>query len=522
MDTNEPLSGTIEMADFPVVGQPAPLVAPPPASEAQPVGSAVHSTVGEPENPFIPKGATPEIVPSMPQESGFTGDNGNPLMRRLVMVGAFVGVLLVLFFVGKFILGFLASNKEVTITYWGLWENDATVKNVIAGFESKNPKIKVKYLKQSQKQYREKLQAAIARGDGPDVFRFHNTWVPMLKNDLLPSPKTGMTAQEFSVSYFPVAKNDLVAGSTIFGVPMMIDGLGLYYNEDLFASAGVKPPTTWEELLSIIPKLRVSNGTSMTTAAVALGTTNNIENFSDIVATMMMQNGADLRNPTSKEAEETLVFYRKFADPTDPVYTWNESLDNSIYAFAMGRVAMIFAPSWRAFDIKEMSKAGNPRLRFKIVPIPQLPGNTVTWASYWVEGASSKSKYPDQAWKFIQYLTSKEGETKLYTDASRNRLFGEPYSRVDLSGSVTGDDYVEAYVKQAPSSKSFPLASRTFDNGLNDKLSKYLEDALNAVAKGTAPAQALQTMSAGFHQVFTTYGLSSGTAASPRGDTTIQ
>jgi multiple sugar transport system substrate-binding protein len=253
-----------------------------------------------------------------------------------------------------------------------------------------------------------------------------------------------------------------------------------------------------------------------------LGTTNNIENFSDIVATMMMQNGADLRNPSGKEAEETLIFYRKFADPTDPSYTWNESLDNSIFAFATSRVAMILAPSWRAFDIKEMSKINNPSLRFKIVPIPQLPGNTVSWASYWVEGVSSKSKYPVQAWKFIQYLTSREGESKLYLEASKNRLFGEPYSRAELSGSVTGDDYVEAYIKQAPNSKSFPLASRTFDNGLNDKLIKYLEDALNSVSKGTAPSQALEIMSKGFHQVFTTYGLSSGTAAPARRDPTIQ
>lgn len=517
MDTNEPLSGTIEMADFPVAPEPvSPLsVQEPPLASLPDAAVPSPQSVPPPpsnENPFIPKGVNPEIVPSVPPEGGFSGDHGNPLMRRLLMVFVFIGVILAILLIGKLVLGFVSNNKEVTLTYWGLWENDAIVKNVISDFESKNPKIKIKYLKQSNKQYREKLQAAIARGDGPDVFRFHNTWVPMLKNDLLPSPKTGMSVQEYSSTFFPIASNDLVAGSTIFGAPMMIDGLGLYYNEDLLASAGVKPPTTWEELLSIIPKLRVSDGASITTAAVALGTTNNIENFSDIVATMMMQNGADLRNPTSKEAEETLVFYRKFADPTDPVYTWNESLDNSIYAFSMGRVAMILAPSWRAFDIKEMSKSGNPSLRFKIVPIPQLPGNTVTWASYWVEGASSKSKYPEQAWKFISYLISKEGETKLYTDASRNRFFGEPYSRLDLTASIAGDDYVEAYLKQGIHARSFPLASRTFDNGINDKLIKYLEDAINAVAKGTAPAQALQTMSAGFRQVFGTYGLSIGTA----------
>ena len=69
------------------------------------------------------------------------------------------------------------------------------------------------------------------------------------------------------------------------------------------------------------------------------------------------------------------------------------------------------------------------------------------------------------------------------------------------------------YIKQATTAKSFPLASRTFDNGLNDKLSKYIEDAVNAVGQGTAPTAALQTAANGFAQVLGSYGLT--TAAAP-------
>ena len=183
-------------------------------------------------------------------------------------------------------------------------------------------------------------------------------------------------------------------------------------------------------------------------------------------------------------------------------------MDNSIYAFAIGRVAMIIAPSWRAFDVKQIS----PTLRFKIVPVPQLPGNTVNWASYWVEGVSTKSKYPEQAWTFVKYLTSREAATKLYTEAAKTRLFGEPYARVDLGSSIADDPYAGAYIKAAPTAKSFPLASRTFDNGLNDKLIKYMEDAVNSLGQGAAPTAALETASAGVRQVLTSYGLSAGAA----------
>lgn len=471
-----------------------PDAAPPPATPPPPPG-------GPPENPFIPQVVAPTREVHAPPAGG-------SMRKRVLMVLVFILLALGLVAGGRFAMGILSGSKEVTITYWGLWENDTIIRSVITDFEAKNPKIKVSYVKQSPRQYRERLQAAVARGEGPDIFRFHNTWVAMLASDLAPIPKTIMLPAEFSSTFYPVATNDLVAGSAIYGIPMMIDGLGLYINEDLLAKAGVAEPVTWEDVLNIVPKLTVKDGTTITTSAIALGTTGNVENWSDILGLMMLQNGANLVGLTGKEAEETILFYRKFADPVDPMYTWNETLDNSIYAFAIGKVAMILAPSWRAFDVKQIS----PELRFKIVAVPQLPGNTVSWASYWVEGVSGKSKFQPQAFTFLKYLTSREIATRLYSEAAKTRLFGEVYARTDLGSTIEADPFAGAYTKQAKTAKSFPLASRTFDNGLNDKLIKYLEDAVNSVAAGSAPSAALQTAASGFRQVLGQYGLTSNSA----------
>jgi len=330
----------------------------------------------------------------------------------------------------------------------------------------------------------------------------------MLKNQLAAIPETVMTASQFKETYYPVATNDLVGGQALYGIPLMIEGLGLYYNEDLFAAAGItSPPTTWEDLLAMVPKISKPEGTGFAISAIALGTTGNIENYSDILATMFMQNGANITIPKGKEAEETLAFYHKFANPTDPVYTWNETMDNSMYAFANGKVAMIFAPSWRAFDIIEMAKQVNPGLKFKIAPIPQLPGNTVTWASYWVEGISEKSKFKKQAAEFLKFLISRETMTKLYLEESKVRLFGEPYARKDMASLLSNDPYAGPYINQAKDARSFPLASRTFDNGLNDRMMKYVENAVNAMTTGSSPQQELDTVTSGFSQVLSSYGL---------------
>ncbi len=173
---------------------------------------------------------------------------------------------------------------------------------------------------------------------------------------------------------------------------------------------------------------------------------------------------------------------------------------------------MILAPSWRAFEITELAKNNGKELRFKIAPVPQLPGITVSWASYWVELVSSKTKNQLQAWNLVKFLTSKETVTKLYTEAGKTRLFGEPYARVDMANSVESDPYVGAFVAQGTHARSFPLASRTFDNGLNDRMIKYLVDAVNGVNQGTAPTAVLETLKSGFDQVLGSFGLTTGTA----------
>ncbi len=485
----------------PIVPPDDTVVIPPPAAVP-----AAEQASPQQQNPFIPDVQMASSVGTPPASSG-----GTPWLRRLLIIGVAVLVLAGVSFGIWTAVQKTATPAHVTINYWGLWENDSVTRQFIAEFEKENPNITVQYTQESPKQYRERLQSAINRGEGPDVFRFHNTWVPMLRMQLAMVPPGVMTPAEFSSTFFPVASSNLVAGNNIFGIPIMIDGLGLYINDDLFAAAGVSPPATWTDVANIVPKLTVRNGTTIVTSAIALGTATNVEHFSDILGLLFLQNGADLTNLTGKDAEQTLTFYRSFADPSSPMYTWSDAMDNSVSAFAAGKVAMILAPSWRAHEIAQTS----PKLRFHIVPVPQLQGNTVAWASYWVEGVSSQSKNKQAAWEFMKFLTSKDGVNRLYSEESKTRLFGEPFARVDLANTIKDDPYTGAYVKQASYARSFPIASRTYDNGLNDRLIQYLTDAVNGMAGGASPTQVLQTVSAGFRQVLSSYGLMSAAQTTP-------
>ncbi len=489
--TDEPQSATSQRI-FPVTEEITP------ESEVKPESQVGQGADLSPDLP-PPGGFGEEVLP--PEEGGGPG-------KLIILV-----VILVLFIGGIFFLFRSWQNKKassgpITLTYWGLWEDESIWQPLIEEYQKNNPQVTIKYVMQTPKQYRERLQAAIERGE-VDLFRFHNTWVPMLKNQLAALPESVMSKKEFETIFYPVVKTDLKVGQNYVGIPLMFDGLALFYNEDILKAAGKSVPKTWDELQETALALTVKdvNG-SIKTAGIALGTANNVEHFSDILALMFLQNEADLKSLKGPEATEALAYYRMFAEK--PNNTWDEAQPNSIVAFASGKVAMIFAPSWQAFNILNLNK----ELKFKTAPVPQLPGVNITWASYWVEGVASNSKHQKEAWDFLKFVSSRENLTKLYSQEAQLRAFGEIYSRTDLAESLTSHPIVGAFVLQAPQAKSFPLASRTFDNGLNDRLIKYLEDAVNSLVSGASPESALQTAGAGFNQVLSQYGLVSTTGSS--------
>lgn len=454
------------------------------------------------------------VSPSIPTEqqtqpfAGFGGDGRFPI-KKIVIIG-----LLVLGFLGAVIFGISrlrtqsVVSQEVNLTWWGLWEDASLVQPVVDEYEKANPKVKISYIKQSHQDYRERLSSSLARGSGPDIFRYHNTWVPMLRSELAPLPSEIMDAAAYTNTFYPVAVQDLTVSGKITGIPLMIDGLALFVNEGLFEEAGVASPSTWEDVRRVALALTKRDGQGqITQAGIALGTTNNTDHWQDVVGLMFLQNGADLTNPTGKRAEDALLFYTLFV-LTDKV--WDETLPPSTLAFSGGRLAMYLGPSWRVFEIRKQ----NPNIRFRVLPVPQLPklspdDRDITWASYWVEGVWERSQKKNEAFRFLKFLSEKEQLEKLYTNAAKVRLFGEPYPRQDVASLLLDDPLVGAYIKQAPTARSWYLAGSTFDGptGINSRLSKYFEDAINSILKGETPDRVVDTLRQGVQQVLGTYGI---------------
>jgi maltose-binding protein MalE len=84
---------------------------------------------------------------------------------------------------------------------------------------------------------------------------------------------------------------------------------------------------------------------------------------------------------------------------------------------------------------------------------------------------------PLAAWKFLHFLSQKEQQMKLYSNASKIRAFGEPYSLVELNSEMLGKPYVSAIAEMAPYMKALPLGDeQTVNNAIDEAITNIIEN----------------------------------------------
>lgn len=467
--------------------------------------------------------STPSATPTVSETNGSSDGAGQPPQKKgislpqlpkgkgvlaiiaavvLLVVGAVAAIFFLNPFGGSSSPGTQTPATKTTITYWGLWEPSEVMEPLIRQYESLNPGIDIVYTQQNRQQYRARMQTAVRGNNGPDIFRYHNTWMPMIKDDLATAPRSVLPATELQQEFYPVMSTELVRNNAVVGVPLMFEGMALLYNQSMLEAANALPPSDWREVRELAARLaiRTSNNSGLDRGGIALGTAENVDNSSDILALMMLQNSATPGNPMSPNAQTALEFYTLFSR-MDGV--WNATMPQSTVAFANEQVAMILVPSWRIHEIQKL----NPNLRFGVTRLPQLSDERITWASYWVEGVSKNSKNAEESWKFLAWLSQPEQLRRLYSEAVKYRGFGELYPRVDMASELD-DPLVQPYLEDALYAKSWPLASMTHDEGLNDQMIQYYTDAMNQMNRNGNAQSALEAVFPGIQQVLSRYGFS--------------
>ena len=413
-----------------------------------PPNPPLMESVGEvPSPPSVPANAPPisDLKNTPRNKKRFT-----PLLIILLAFVALVvgGVIFSLTLLGgkfDFIsqLPFVNRFRAVRLVWWGWNQTVEVSESVIQAYQQQHPNVTIEYIQKTSPDlasYRENIiQRLQETSNSPDIVMLHQSWVIPLFNSLYPVPRDVYSLEEIESTFYPAVKDSLLVDSSYYALPVSYDGLVLYYNKDLFKEAGLDhPPQDWEEFSSVASRLTIKQGgdsrSSYTSqAGAAIGTAGNISHASDIYGLMLAQSNLQFPSDlTSAAAQDAITFFTSFSTKSG---VWNANLVESVVAFSRGEVAMLFAPYWRQADFRDLA----PELNYGIARVPQAPKfstdtQEVAWASFWVEAVPKASANRIEAFRFIKFLTSQEGEKIWYQNSYNFNYPGELPSRRDLAG----------------------------------------------------------------------------------------
>jgi multiple sugar transport system substrate-binding protein len=405
--------------------------------------------------------------------------------RRLIIIGI-ATILIIVAIVGILVSRNSGSNtktaENIELTYIGLWESSNTIQSLIDDYESEHPNVTITYIQDRITQYEDNIYGRLSDPEiTPDIVRIHNTWTYKFEDLLSPLPPEIMTQTEYSETFYPTALDDFMGrDGEIYSIPLMIDGIALFYNKDLFSQAGIStPPEDWDSFKeNAIELTDATSGGIITQAGAAIGCSSNINHSAELLSALMLQSNVSMTSSDETEAifnttkaASVISYYTDFVAVSN---IWNCELRNDLEMFAAGNLAIMFAPSWRVFDIINM----NPSINFGTSPLPQLVGNSedINYATYWGEAVSAQSQHQLEAWQFVKFMSEKDQQQKMFSLASQERTFGEPYSRTDLYSEISSTPYVDSFILMAPTMISWKWGDETTaKDALNDAITDVVE-----------------------------------------------
>lgn len=299
---------------------------------------------------------------------------------------------------------FLRGGTEPEITAY--WEEQ------IKGFEEKYPNIEVEYQTAPYGDDMEtKLNTGFASGTAPDIINHTmasmGSRVPMGQYECLDEYVNNWSDKD------DILDRALELGSVndqVYGIGVQADPKMLMWNKELFEEAGLDPetpPTNWEELLEFHKKLTVKNDKGeVTQVGFGLPTTGQFLNH--YLSIFIEQNG--VKNLVDENTNEVLLntpesveaatFLKEIVDAGN--IPW-DSTQNDQNPFLTGLSAMTIG---NENDFKTFNQG---ELEGKIgIAEPLQNTQQATFCGMNFLFMSSESQHKEEAWKFIEYMSSKD------------------------------------------------------------------------------------------------------------------
>lgn len=271
------------------------------------------------------------------------------------------------------------TGPNVELAYWnGLTGGDGPImRKLVTQFNSAHPNIKVTMTAIAWAEFFQKVPAAVSNGKAPDVGIMHadDLATNAARNVIQPLDDVATALKLTEADFAPIAWKGGIYKDKRYGIPLDVHPAGLFYNKTVLEKVGAdpeKPPTTGDELMTILDQCKSKGIQGMWTSALSVnGLTSQ---------TLVYQYGGKMVNDDGLSvgfAEDAGVKSIKWWKALiDNGYSpKNAAADGDYVSFTNDKSAFMINGPWNTTPLNDLKK-----LKWGAAPVPNIGGTEATWA----------------------------------------------------------------------------------------------------------------------------------------------
>ena len=312
-------------------------------------------------------------------------------------------------------LGCSPRNDDV-VRFWAIGREGEVSGELAQDFMQKNPGITIEVQKMPLTAAHEKLLTAYAGDALPDVCQLGNTWLAeFVALDCVEPLANFVSAAKFPTSdYFPAILDSNRIEGELFGIPWYVDTRLLFYRTDMLKQAGFSaPPNSWTEWEEMLAAIKQMVGPQRYSVLLPINEYDQLVIFGLQQPSELLRDNGRYGNFLSDDFRRALEFYNSMFERQWAPRMTNTQISNVWDEFGNGYYAFYMSGPWNIAEFKLRLPAElQDDWMTAPVPGPNGPGVSNAGGSSLVIFRTSKLK--EQAWKFIEYLSSVDTQRRFY------------------------------------------------------------------------------------------------------------
>ena len=294
---------------------------------------------------------------------------------------------------------------------------------------------------------------SLSTGGRYDVLFMDEPWIAPLSEFLLPLNER-MKSLDLA-DFVPTTVASGAFQGTQYAVPVDPNVQLLVYRKDLFEQKGLKPPTTWDELLAAA---KAFHDPSKQQYGIAITASSDIQTALYMLLAIwsyggeLVDNGrGSLNSAAGKKGGEVFLELLKFTPPN--VKSYNFADVNKAIQLGQAAMAIQWASGARPMEDKTRSSVAG-KLGYTLVPkaVRQTPMRGV-----WTIAVAKNSANQDSAWQFATWLSGKEfGQAAVKFPSATSAIHSPRFSVLKDAGTKAALPYADTLLASLQITKERP------------------------------------------------------------------